>query len=89
MSLKPEGPPAASNASAPHPTAAAGERLANRVLGMVHGAKSQFGVAFEAMEVVGRSCGGKVEAVYTPNGFLSPGAGTGGLGGVGSGWGLH
>eukprot|EP00668_Euglena_longa_P032451 GGOE01041787.1.p1 GENE.GGOE01041787.1~~GGOE01041787.1.p1 ORF type:complete len:238 (+),score=73.27 GGOE01041787.1:66-779(+) len=47
-----------------------GERLANRVLGMVHGAKSQFAVAFETMEVVGRSCGGKVEAVYTPNGFL-------------------
>jgi DNA-binding protein YbaB len=46
------------------------EDLANRVLGMVHGAKSQFSVAFEQMEVTGRSCGGRVEAVYTPNGFL-------------------
>lgn len=34
---------------------------------------SQFSVAFEQMEVMGRSCGGRVEAVYTPNGFLTPG----------------
>ena len=36
------------------------EKLANRVLGMVFATKGQFSVAFDQMEVVGTSGGGKV-----------------------------
>eukprot|EP00906_Rhabdomonas_costata_P007415 RCo010618 len=46
------------------------EALASRVLGMVQATKGQYTAAFANMEVVGRSCGGQVQAVYTPDGTL-------------------
>jgi DNA-binding protein YbaB len=46
------------------------DNIATRIVGMVHATKGQYASAFANMEVVGRSCNNKVQAIYTPNGTL-------------------